>query len=195
MLHPSFSWVEEVETHLGSLLFEIAFFPQVQKAFHWGFWLPGVSGLDLTDRQPSKDGTPAFDWLGVSFGLTAPLFRFWSRAGYRPVVMSNTPNDQTGEMSIKMLLPVSVAWRKVMVWSPGKYGCGYLVVSTSLNGNIEHFVGSPHREAALERALPAITPLFGTSFYRRLATCFRTLGVWWWFVLGGKTWMFSNTSS
>lgn len=124
MLHPSFSWVEEVETHLGSLLFEIAFLPQVQKAFHWGFWLPGVSGLGLTDRQPSKDGTPAFDWLGVSFGLTAPLFRFWSRAGYRPVVMSNTPNDQTGEMSIKMLLPVSVAWRKVMVWSPGKFGCG-----------------------------------------------------------------------
>jgi len=55
------------------------------------------------------DTSASFDWLGVSFGLTPQLFRFWSRAGYRPVVMSNTPNDQTGEMSIKMLLPVSAA--------------------------------------------------------------------------------------
>jgi hypothetical protein len=31
MLHPSFSWVEEVETHLGSLLFEIAFFPKFRR--------------------------------------------------------------------------------------------------------------------------------------------------------------------
>eukprot|EP00435_Cladocopium_sp_Y103_P060292 s244_g22.t1 len=101
-----------------------------------GFGQKALELLERHVRQPSKDGAPAFDWLGVSFGLTAPLFRFWSRAGYRPVVMSNTPNDQTGEMSIKMLLPIS---------------------------------------AALERALPAITPLFGTSFYRRLATCFRDL--------------------
>ncbi|OLP97760.1 N-acetyltransferase 10-like [Symbiodinium microadriaticum] len=81
-------------------------------------------------------GSPRFDWLGVSFGLTAQLFRFWSRAGYRPVVMSNTPNDQTGEMSMKMLLPIS---------------------------------------AALERAVPSVLPLFGTSFFRRLPTCFREL--------------------
>ncbi|CAE7287464.1 tmcA [Symbiodinium natans] len=81
-------------------------------------------------------GEPRFDWLGVSFGLTAQLFRFWSRAGYRPVVMSNTPNDQTGEMSMKMLLPIS---------------------------------------AALARAVPSVLPLFGTSFFRRLPTCFRDL--------------------
>eukprot|EP00434_Breviolum_minutum_P019918 symbB.v1.2.017573.t1/scaffold1369.1/size123032/6 len=100
-----------------------------------GFGQKALEQLELHVRSLA-DTSASFDWLGVSFGLTPQLFRFWSRAGYRPVVMSNTPNDQTGEMSIKMLLPVS---------------------------------------AALERALPAITPLFGTSFYRRLATCFREL--------------------
>lgn len=54
-------------------------------------------------------GLGTFDWLGVSFGLTAQLFRFWSRAKYRAVVMSHAPNDLTGEMSMKMLLPLSDA--------------------------------------------------------------------------------------
>eukprot|EP00913_Durusdinium_trenchii_P034393 g32174.t1 len=101
-----------------------------------GFGQKALELLEAHARDAFTTGCSAarFDWLGVSFGLTAQLFRFWSRAGYRPVVMSNTPNDQTGEMSIKMLLPIS---------------------------------------AALQRALPAIMPLFGTSFYRRLPTCFR----------------------
>ncbi|CAK9093151.1 unnamed protein product [Durusdinium trenchii] len=103
-----------------------------------GFGQKALELLEAHARDAFTTGCSAarFDWLGVSFGLTAQLFRFWSRAGYRPVVMSNTPNDQTGEMSIKMLLPIS---------------------------------------AALQRALPAIMPLFGTSFYRRLPTCFRHL--------------------
>ncbi|CAJ1429295.1 unnamed protein product, partial [Effrenium voratum] len=94
----------------------------------------GQRALQLLEAHVRGLGT--FDWLGVSFGLTAQLFRFWSRAKYRAVVMSHAPNDLTGEMSMKMLLPLS---------------------------------------DALERVMPAIVPMFGNSFYRRLPTCFRDL--------------------
>ncbi|CAJ1350900.1 unnamed protein product, partial [Effrenium voratum] len=67
----------------------------------------GQRALQLLEAHVRGLGT--FDWLGVSFGLTAQLFRFWSRAKYRAVVMSHAPNDLTGEMSMKMLLPLSDA--------------------------------------------------------------------------------------
>ncbi len=43
------------------------------------------------------------DYLGVSFGLTAPLLKFWKRAGYVPVYLRQTANDLTGEHSCIML--------------------------------------------------------------------------------------------
>eukprot|EP00434_Breviolum_minutum_P038563 symbB.v1.2.034212.t1/scaffold4379.1/size40462/4 len=46
---------------------------------------------------------PLCSWLGASFGLTAPLLRFWSRLGLHPMALSPAPNPQTGEVSVVML--------------------------------------------------------------------------------------------
>ncbi|CAH1257422.1 NAT10 [Branchiostoma lanceolatum] len=43
------------------------------------------------------------DYLGVSYGLTTPLLKFWKKAGYAPVYLRQTPNDLTGEHSCIML--------------------------------------------------------------------------------------------
>ena len=52
----------------------------------------------LSERRPER-----LDYLGVSFGLTAPLHKFWKRASFAPVYLRQTPNDLTGEHSCVML--------------------------------------------------------------------------------------------
>ncbi|KAL0078647.1 GNAT acetyltransferase 2-domain-containing protein [Phycomyces blakesleeanus] len=43
------------------------------------------------------------DYLGVSFGLTPNLHKFWKRAGYVPLYLRQTTNDLTGEHSCVMI--------------------------------------------------------------------------------------------
>lgn len=43
------------------------------------------------------------EWLGVSYGLTLPLFNFWRRQQFLPVYLRLTPNDITGEHTCIML--------------------------------------------------------------------------------------------
>ncbi|KAL8932339.1 MAG: hypothetical protein Q9216_006878 [Gyalolechia sp. 2 TL-2023] len=52
----------------------------------------------LSERKPQT-----LDYLGVSFGLTAPLHKFWKRASFAPVYLRQTPNELTGEHSCVML--------------------------------------------------------------------------------------------
>ena len=52
----------------------------------------------LSERKPEQ-----LDYLGVSFGLTKDLLRFWKRAGYTPLFASQRENDLTGEHSFVML--------------------------------------------------------------------------------------------
>ncbi|XP_048463122.1 RNA cytidine acetyltransferase isoform X2 [Rhincodon typus] len=54
--------------------------------------------LKLNERPPEK-----LDYLGVSYGLTSQLLKFWKRAGYVPVYLRQTPNELTGEHSCIML--------------------------------------------------------------------------------------------
>ncbi|XP_067902529.1 RNA cytidine acetyltransferase [Heterodontus francisci] len=54
--------------------------------------------LKLSERPTEK-----LDYLGVSYGLTPKLLKFWKRAGYVPVYLRQTPNDLTGEHSCIML--------------------------------------------------------------------------------------------
>ena len=48
----------------------------------------------LSERQPES-----LDWLGVSYGLTSELFKFWRRAGFTPLYIRQVPNELTGEYS------------------------------------------------------------------------------------------------
>lgn len=52
----------------------------------------------LTERPAER-----LEYLGVSFGLTSDLLRFWKKAGYVPVYLRQTANDLTGEHSCIML--------------------------------------------------------------------------------------------
>lgn len=52
----------------------------------------------LSERKPQP-----LDYLGVSFGLTSPLHKFWKRASFAPVYLRQTPNELTGEHSCVML--------------------------------------------------------------------------------------------
>ncbi|CCQ36889.1 tRNA(Met) cytidine acetyltransferase TmcA [Natronomonas moolapensis 8.8.11] len=59
----------------------------------------------------SPNASPSVDYLGVSYGATPALLRFWSANGYRTVHLSTTRNDASGEHSAVMLRPLSAAGR------------------------------------------------------------------------------------
>ncbi|MGH0145470.1 UNVERIFIED_CONTAM: hypothetical protein FKN15_005422 [Acipenser sinensis] len=54
--------------------------------------------LKLSERPAER-----LDYLGVSYGLTPPLLKFWKRAGFVPVYLRQTQNDLTGENTCIML--------------------------------------------------------------------------------------------
>lgn len=54
--------------------------------------------LRLAEKPPY-----ALDYLGVSYGLTPPLLKFWKRGGFVPVYLRQTANDLTGEHTCVML--------------------------------------------------------------------------------------------
>ncbi|KAJ1508082.1 hypothetical protein HMI56_007470 [Coelomomyces lativittatus] len=59
--------------------------------------------VHLTLRRPEP-----LDWLGVSFGLTSRLFRFWQRQGFFPVYVRQTPHEMTGEHTCIVLKSLDV---------------------------------------------------------------------------------------
>ncbi|KAJ7726390.1 GNAT acetyltransferase 2-domain-containing protein [Mycena metata] len=52
----------------------------------------------LSERKPE-----ILDYLGVSYGLTGQLLRFWKRAGYVPLYLRQTTSELTGEHSCVMV--------------------------------------------------------------------------------------------
>ncbi|XP_072172418.1 RNA cytidine acetyltransferase-like [Diadema setosum] len=54
----------------------------------------------------SERPAESLDYLGVSYGLTADLLKFWKKAGFVPVYLRQTANDLTGEHSCIMLKTV-----------------------------------------------------------------------------------------
>uniref|UniRef100_A0A914UHS6 N-acetyltransferase domain-containing protein n=1 Tax=Plectus sambesii TaxID=2011161 RepID=A0A914UHS6_9BILA len=51
----------------------------------------------------SERPAESLDYLGVSYGLTLNLLKFWKKAGYVPVYLRQTANDLTGEHTCIML--------------------------------------------------------------------------------------------
>ncbi|KAJ6000436.1 RNA cytidine acetyltransferase [Penicillium waksmanii] len=56
----------------------------------------------LTERRPDE-----LDYIGVSYGLTPSLHKFWKRSSFVPVYLRQTPNELTGEHSCVMLRTLS----------------------------------------------------------------------------------------
>lgn len=56
----------------------------------------------LSERAPDS-----LDYIGVSYGLTQQLHKFWKRSQFAPVYLRQTPNDLTGEHSCIMLRPLA----------------------------------------------------------------------------------------
>ncbi|KAJ7665664.1 GNAT acetyltransferase 2-domain-containing protein [Mycena rosella] len=56
----------------------------------------------LSERKPE-----ILDYLGVSYGLTGQLLRFWKRAGYVPLYIRQTTSELTGEHSCVMVRGLS----------------------------------------------------------------------------------------
>ena len=52
----------------------------------------------LSERKPEQ-----LDYLGVSFGLTKELLRFWKRSGFVPLYSSQKENALTGEYTFVVL--------------------------------------------------------------------------------------------
>lgn len=86
----------------------------------FGSRLLGEIEAELTGRTTAKgttsgtafernatDGDEPIDYLGVSYGATPRLLRFWATSGYRTVHVSTTRNDASGEHSAVMLNPLS----------------------------------------------------------------------------------------
>lgn len=55
----------------------------------------------LAQRRPDK-----LDYIGVSYGLTKELQKFWKRSSFAPVYLRQTANDLTGEHTCVMLRPL-----------------------------------------------------------------------------------------
>ncbi|KAF1932368.1 DUF699-domain-containing protein [Didymella exigua CBS 183.55] len=51
----------------------------------------------------SELASPKLDYVGVSYGLTSQLHKFWKRQQFVPVYLRQTPNDLTGEHTCIML--------------------------------------------------------------------------------------------
>ena len=49
----------------------------------------------------------ALDYIGVSYGLTQPLHKFWKRAKFSPVYLRQTENELTGEHTCVMIRPLT----------------------------------------------------------------------------------------
>ncbi|EMD40168.1 hypothetical protein CERSUDRAFT_46607 [Gelatoporia subvermispora B] len=65
----------------------------------------------LTERKPET-----LDYLGVSYGLTPQLLRFWKRAGYIPLYIRQTTSELTGEHTCVMVRGLNSSVESELEW-------------------------------------------------------------------------------
>ncbi|MCL7037593.1 hypothetical protein MKW94_023735 [Papaver nudicaule] len=58
--------------------------------------------MHLSERRPEK-----LHYIGVFFGLTLELFRFWRKHKFTPFYICQTPNDVTGEYTCMVIKPLA----------------------------------------------------------------------------------------
>ncbi|KAI0695980.1 GNAT acetyltransferase 2-domain-containing protein [Cytidiella melzeri] len=65
----------------------------------------------LAERRPET-----LDYLGVSYGLTPQLLRFWKRAGFVPLYLRQTQSELTGEHSCVMVRGLNSSSEEELQW-------------------------------------------------------------------------------
>lgn len=80
----------------------------------------------LSERKPEQ-----LDYLGVSYGLTKDLLRFWKRAGYIPLYASQKENQLTGEYTFVMIRALLSNVAQAESWL-GAFSQGELLTTISL---------------------------------------------------------------
>ncbi|KAF8550100.1 DUF699-domain-containing protein [Imleria badia] len=65
----------------------------------------------LSERKPES-----LDYLGVSFGLTPSLLRFWKRAGFVPLYLRQTQSELTGEHTCVMVRGLNSSAERDLEW-------------------------------------------------------------------------------
>ncbi|KAK2459458.1 hypothetical protein APHAL10511_008518 [Amanita phalloides] len=65
----------------------------------------------LSERKPET-----LDYLGVSYGLTPQLLRFWKRMGYVPLYMRQTASELTGEHTCVMVRGLNSSAEGELEW-------------------------------------------------------------------------------
>jgi tRNA(Met) cytidine acetyltransferase len=83
----------------------------VRVATHHAARSRGLGSRLLAEAAAEFDGEA--DWLGVGYGATPELLRFWDDNGYDAVHLSTTRNDASGEYSALMLRPLSPSGREL----------------------------------------------------------------------------------
>ncbi|KAK6924169.1 putative tRNA binding domain [Dillenia turbinata] len=125
--------------------------------------------VNLRERQPEK-----LHYMGVSFGLTLDLFRFWNKHKFLPFYIGQIPSTVTGEHTCMVLKPLNND--DVEVSESDEWGFfspfyqGYCILELSLGIKIfinMHFDCSDN--------LYPISPDFRKRFSRLLASSFRQM--------------------
>ena len=116
----------------------------------------------LSERRPA-----ALDYVGVSYGLTQPLHKFWKRGGFVPVYLRQTANELTGEHTCVMLRTLETG-ENDPVWL-GAYAKDFHRRFLSLLGYQFRSFGSVQALAIDESAHMGITLLTDTEKPKSLA--------------------------
>ena len=83
----------------------------VRIATHPDFFRHGIGShaIKMVEMEAIKSG---MDYIGVSFGATIPLLKFWMKNGFVPVHITPTVNRVSGENSLIMIKPLSKKFEK-----------------------------------------------------------------------------------
>lgn len=107
----------------------------------------------LADVPPDR-----LDYLGVGFGMTKRLFKFWKGAGYVPVYLRQTKNDLTGEHST-ILLKALDSGTASAGWLESFFSDFFRRFSSLLSFTFRELEASLALSVLKARELPAPAPL------------------------------------
>ncbi|KAF6146362.1 hypothetical protein GIB67_020456 [Kingdonia uniflora] len=123
--------------------------------------------VPLCDRSPEK-----LNYIGVSFGLTLDLFRFWRKHKFSPFYIGHVPNLVTGERTCMMVKPLNNG----DIEMSGSDEYGFLTpFYKDFRRRFIRLLGSTFRAMEYKLALSVLDPK--TNFSEQEPTCSTSNGV------------------